>query len=68
VRGQELLGPAWDEFQQQLVQPVDGLGAGLAQFVATIHQHAHHHQVVVDLNPDQVAVRRATIATECALP
>ena len=54
VRGQELLCPAWEELQQQLVQPVDGLGPGPAQLVATVDQHPHHHQVVVDLNPDQV--------------
>jgi hypothetical protein len=37
-RGQELLGPAWDELEQQPVQPVDGLGAGTAELVAVIDQ------------------------------
>ena len=50
-RGQELLRPAGQQFQQQPVQPVDGLGAGPAELVAAVGQHAHHHQVLLDLRP-----------------
>ena len=58
-RGQELLRPAGKQLQQQPVQPVDGLGAGPAQLVTAVDQHAHHDQVVIDLDPDQVRWRAA---------
>jgi len=35
------------------MQPVDGLGSGPAQLVAPVGEHAHHHQVLVHLHPDQ---------------
>jgi hypothetical protein len=47
------LAPAGQQFQQQPVQPVDDLGAGPAQLIAAVSQHAHHHQVLLDLDPDQ---------------
>jgi hypothetical protein len=36
------------------MQPVHRLGAGPAELVTPVHQHPHHHQVIVDLNPQQV--------------
>jgi hypothetical protein len=35
------------------VQPVDHLGAGAAQLITAVREHAHHHQVLLDLHPDQ---------------
>ena len=46
--------PAGQQFQQQPVQPVDGLGAGAAQLVTPVGEHAHHLQVRVDLNLHQI--------------
>ncbi len=36
--GQELLGASGDQLGEQLVQPVDGVGAGPTEFVATVDQ------------------------------
>jgi hypothetical protein len=52
-RGQELRCPAREELQQQSVQSVDGLGVRPAELVASVDQHAHHEQVVVELDPQQ---------------
>ena len=52
-RGQVLLGPAGQQLQQQPVQPVDDLGAGPAQLIAAVGEHAHHHQVLLDPDLDQ---------------
>jgi hypothetical protein len=49
----QLLRPAWDELHQQLCSRLM-VWVGLARFVATIDQHPHHDQVVVDLHPDQI--------------
>ncbi len=39
VGGQELLGPAGEELEQHTVQPVDGLGPGATELVASVDQH-----------------------------
>jgi len=51
--GQELLGPAGYQLQQQPVQPAADLGAGAAQLIAAVREHAHHHQVLLDPDLDQ---------------
>jgi hypothetical protein len=38
--------------------PRRGLGSCPAEFVASVDQHAHHDQVVVDLDPDQVGITK----------
>ena len=53
LRGQELLRPAGEQLQQQAVQPVDRLRPGAAQLVAAVGEHAHHHQVIIDLDLHQ---------------
>jgi hypothetical protein len=53
LRGRERLRPAGEQLQQQAVQPVDRLGAGSAQFVEAVSEHAHHDQVIVYLDLDQ---------------
>jgi hypothetical protein len=50
--GQELLGAARDQLKQQPVDPVDGLGPCPAELVTPVGQHAQHHQVRGDLDPD----------------
>jgi hypothetical protein len=35
------------------VQPVDDLGPGAAQLIAAVGEHAHHYQVLLDLDLDQ---------------
>lgn len=52
--GQELLRTAGQQFQQQPVQPVDGLGASVAELVTPVGEPAHHLQVRVDLNLHQI--------------
>jgi hypothetical protein len=54
ARGQELLGSAREQLQQQPVQPVDRLCPGAAEFVALVGEHADYDQVRVDLDTDQV--------------
>jgi hypothetical protein len=49
----QLRCPAWEEVHQQLCSRLM-VWVGLARFVATIDQHPHHDQVVVDLHPDQI--------------
>jgi len=46
-RGQELLRPTRQEFQQESVQPVHGVGARGAELVPAIHQQPKRDQVVV---------------------
>jgi hypothetical protein len=36
------------------VEAVDGLGSGAAEFVSPVDQHAHHDQLGVGLDVDQV--------------
>jgi hypothetical protein len=38
------------------VQPVDGLGAGLAELVAAVDEQSHHDQVVINLHSPQPRV------------
>ncbi|MGN6174326.1 MAG: hypothetical protein ACTHPS_15490 [Streptosporangiaceae bacterium] len=52
-RGQELLRPSREQFQQQPVDPAAGLSAGPAQLVAPVSQQAQHDQIRADLDPDQ---------------
>ena len=49
--------PPGNQFQQQPMQPVDGLGAGPAELVAAVDQHAHHDQVVLDRPPAAAPAR-----------
>jgi hypothetical protein len=44
--------------QQQAVQPVHRLGAGAAQLIPAVREHAHHDQVVNDADPDQARAAR----------
>jgi hypothetical protein len=53
-RGEELLGSTGKQLEQQPVEAVDGLCPRAAEFVATVYEHAHHDQLRVDLNADQV--------------
>ena len=54
--GQELLCPAREKLQQQPVQPVHRLGPGPAQLVTAVGEHAHHQQIVIDIDPRQAGV------------
>jgi hypothetical protein len=49
--GAELLGPAGQQLQQEPVQPAGDLGACLAELVAAVGEHAHHHQVLPGPGP-----------------
>ena len=35
------------------MQPVHGLGPVAAQFVPPVSEHAHDHQVIIGLDPDE---------------
>ena len=52
--GQKLLRPTGEQFQQQPVQPVDGLRPGPAELVTTVDEHPHHQQVRIDLDLHQI--------------
>ena len=65
-RGQELLRPAGDELEQQLVQPVERLGAGAAQLVAAVGEQPQRDGGVVDVTCRRPGLRRAATATQWA--
>jgi len=49
-RGQERLGPARDQFDQQPVQPVDREGAGGSELVTSVHQQPQRDCRAIDLH------------------
>jgi hypothetical protein len=63
--GQELLGPAGEEFQQHPVQPVDRLGPGTTELVTPVDQHPTTSSGSTSTRTG-FGVRSATTATEWA--
>jgi hypothetical protein len=63
LRGQELLGAAGHEFQQEVVQPADDLGAGPAELVAGSTSSRNATVVSSTATCRRPGVRNATTAT-----
>jgi hypothetical protein len=51
--GEVASGAAWDQVNQQPVQPVDGLSAGGDQVLAPLGQQVQHHRLVLDTDLPQ---------------
>jgi hypothetical protein len=52
--GEVASGAAWDQVDQQPMQPVDGLGAPGDQVLPPLGQQLQHHRLVLDADPPQL--------------
>jgi hypothetical protein len=54
VADKNFFAPPAKQLEQQPVEPVDRLGSGATEFVAAVDQHAHHHQLGIGADMNQV--------------
>jgi len=66
VGGQELLRPAGQQLEQEFVDAVEQVGAGVSEAVAAVDQQPQRDRHIIDRNLANPLARNAATATLCA--